>query len=100
VAIRFRSSRFWELVSRVSRPPHRGNAGGLLRGGVIAISPQQVAYGLVGRIDHNVPGAVVRGSMAGVPARREAATGARAIGGHCSGAVMALAFWFITTATL
>lgn len=79
-----------------------GTRAGFCAAALVAISPQQVAYGLIGRIDHNVLEPLWFAG-AWLAFLRAAEAGDRRAGDRwalLSGALMALAFWFITTATL
>ena len=79
-----------------------GTLAGFCAAALLAILPQQVAYGLVGRVDHHVLEPFFLAVVLLVFLRAMGAPAGRvrdARSAFC-GALMALSFWFITTAIL
>ena len=79
-----------------------GPVAGLAAAAMLAIDPQEVAYSIVGRVDHHVlePFFLAATLLAFLRAAAAEDPRARDRWAVLCGAVMALAFWFITTAIL
>lgn len=79
-----------------------GTLAGFCAAALLAILPQQVVYGLVGRVDHHVLEPYFLAVVLLVFLRAAAAPAGRARDGRAAlcGALMALSFWFVTTAIL